>query len=760
MKIFQLNKALIPAVLALVPTHGARAQSDYDKDKTKTFVQERASEALEQVNTILCMFDQTKYGDPSLLNSGYYTALVDESVCEGRDNADKSSGSSSGGTSANGATEYNKFKVRSQRASATAPQEVSAFLKVKGPGEVPLDVQVKMKITEAASEFNPVGAFTLSYKGSMPGVPLPIMKGVVKSERDGLGRVVIKYGESVGFPGGGELSSIKAALYKNTEGGTGSTFEKETNMEGPGGKQTTTHFAYNKSNFKRKDAGATSDVCLSRTSFETSAWRYGLYNKDTGARVNVNSGFPINTRADGRGDFGFLGFYGLFMPPGASSLGDGATVYRVEPGANGPVSTPYTLVVKDGKLKRFVRSEVALGSLKNIPLEGMVPIIGDTDPNAMKRLQWNGSELAVVAQASMQQSGPPQWNPVTPPRSITASTPLLFGDIGAYSEALGGQVRIKLAGCAPVNPFNPALGVTCAAPTASTTVVFFKESTVQPTDATLPASFRCYDNCPKAGGSGMSKNDLTYANDGNSHDYTYATGLLRDGGNPATLSEAADGQPWGFNSGPLFEPSVANLQALACPWDAGQICPWQAWGALNEFFVWETGPNNWNKYTSVMGSDNSFVRFDPPIPVKYVYPAVGTGGVNPSAVDSRYAGNTFFLKYGGFGNLQGIPGKCFNPEDPSDTSIDCSKPGRRWVPEFTIPAGSLAQNGDGVDAFYIKPLEVEQRMAKVQSSQCTSIKIVDLSGSWPNLDKDWEDPNLGAEPQVEGAAKVIAGVIQ
>jgi hypothetical protein len=82
------------------------------------------------------------------------------------------------------------------------------------------------------------------------------------------------------------------------------------------------------------------------------------------------------------------------------------------------------------------------------------------------------------------------------------------------------------------------------------------------------------------------------------------------------------------------------------------------------------------------------------------------------------------------------------------------------VPEFTIPAGSLAQNGDGVDAFYIKPLEVEQRMAKVQSSQCTSIKIVDLSGSWPNLDKDWEDPNLGAEPQVEGAAKVIAGVIQ
>lgn len=759
MNTLHAKKTIILAVLALPPLQGAYAQTDYEKDKTRTFVHERASEALEQVNTILCMFEQTKYGDSSLLNTGYYTALVDESVCEGRDSAEKAGESSSGGTSAAGATSYTSFKVRSERASPTAPQVVSAFLNVRGPGETPLEVQVKMKITEGASEFNPVGAFTFSYKGTIDGVPVPVMKGIMKSERDSLGRVVIKHAESVGLPGLPEMAAIKAALVKNTEGGSGSTFQKHTGIEGGGGEDSTVHFAYNKSNFKRKDAESSSEVCLSRASFETSAWRYGLYNKDTGGRITINSGFPINTQADGRGEYGFLGFYGLFFPPGSAPLSDGANVYRIEPGANGPISTPYTLVVKDGKLRRIVRSEVSLGSLKNLPLEGFVPLVGDNDESFMKRLQWNGTGLVVVARASMQQSGPPQWVPINPPLPINNTTTLPYGELGAFSEALGGQVRIKLSGCTPVDAGNPQLGVRCSTPNAETPVGFFKESTVRPTDPGLPSSFRCYENCPKAAASGMSKTDLVYPGDGTSHDYTFVSGIMRDGGNPATLAESPDGQPWGFTSGPLFEPTTENLQALACPWDPGQVCSWLAWGALDEFFVWETGPNSWNKYASVRGSDNSIVNFDPPITVQYTYP-VSTGGVNPGDVDEKYAGNTFFLKYGEFGNLQGIPGKCFNPEDPSDESLDCSRPGRRWVPEFTIPGGSIAQNEAGIDAYYIKPLEVEQRMSKVQSSQCAGIKIVDMSGSWPNLDNDWEDPNLGTEPEIEGPPKVIAGVVQ
>ena len=756
-----LKKLILPAAIAVVPAQGVLAQTDYEKDKTKTYVHERASEALDQVNSILCMFDQTRYGDSTLLNSGYYTALVDESLCGERDSAEKSDSSSSGGTSANDATSYTEFKIKSERTAATNPQIVSAFVKVKGPNDMPMNIQAKFEITEGSSEFNPVGAFTMSYKGSVNGMPVPVMKGVVRAQRDSQGRIVIKYAESMSF-GGQELFGVKAALQKNTEGGNGSTFEKsmEEGMGGGGASQSTTHFGYNKTNFKRKDAASNAETCLSRATFETSAWRYGLYNKDTGARISVNSGFPINTQADGRGKFGFLSFHGLFLPPGSDALGDGATVYRVERGANGPVSTPYTLTVKDGKLKRYVRSEVSLGSLKNIPLEGMVPFFGDSSPNSIKRFQWDGSQLKVVATAGMSQSGPPVWTPLTPNQTITDQTTLMFGDIGIYSQALGGQGRIKLANCNPVSGGNPALGVRCSTPTADTQVIFFKESLVTPGDSTVPGTLRCYDTCPKAGGSGMDKNDPSYLNDGTAHNYTFVSGILRDGGNPATLGEAQSGQSWGFGSGPIFDPSTANLAALACPWDAAQTCPWKAWGELSEFFTWETGPNSWNKFTSVIDGNGNVVSLDPPLSVQYVYPTAGTGGVNPTAVDQKFAGNTFYLQYGGFGNLQGIPGKCSNPEDPSDAGIDCSKPGRRWVPEFTIPAGSVAKNGNGVDAYYVKPLEVEQRMSKVGESNCSSIKVSDLSGQWPNLATDWSDPNLGAEPEVSGAPKVIAGVLQ
>ena len=763
MNISQLKKLLLPAAFALVPSQGAQADhTDYDTDKTKVFVQERVSEALEQVNSILCMFDQTKYGDASLFNSkDYYIALVDESLCSERDSTDKAGESSAGGTSASGAKQYTEFKVKSERTDATKPQVVSAFVKIKGPNEMPMNVQAKMEITEPASDFNPVGAFTLSYVGSFPNFPIPVMKGIVKSDRDSQGRVVIKFAESIA-PGGQEISSMKAALQKNTEGGAGTVYQKENfpgQGPGTGGQPSTSSFVYNKTNFKRQDEKGA--ACLSRTSYETSAWRYGLYNISNGARVDVTSGFPINTKQDGSGSFGFLSYYGLFLPPGTDALGDGANVYRIDRGANAPVVTPYTLKIRNGKLKRFTRSDVTLGSLKNIPLEGMIPVMGDANAfTSIKRVQWDGTSLSIVASATMGQGGPPQWTPLASPQPITSSTMLMFGDLGLFSQALGGQVRIKLEGCNPVNPFNPALGVSCSTPTAATKVVFFKESSVQPSDSTVPATLSCYENCPKAGASGMNKGDLTYLNDGNPRNYAFSDGLLRDGGNPVTLNEAPDGQPWGFNSGPIFDPTPGNLNALACPWNPAQVCGWRAWSELSEFYTWETGPNNWNKFTTVVDSGNKPVTFDPPLPVKFTYP-VGTGGINPTPVDQKYAGNTFFLQYSGFGSLQGIPGKCFNPEDPSDTSLDCSKPGRRWVPEFTIPGGSTAMDANGdTPKYYIKPLEVEQRMSKVADTECASLKIVDLSSSWPSLEKDWTDPALGTEPQITDAPRVIAGVLQ
>lgn len=735
------------------------AGSDYNKDVTRTFVSERSGEALESVNSILCMIAQTKYDDDSLLNSGYYRALVDESVCEGRDSAEKSGDSSSGGTGASGSKSYVNWTVKSTRASATSPQMLTAFVHVKGPGDVPLTIEAKMLITEAASEFNPTGAFEMHFKGVPAGSNVPVMKGIISSERDSQGRVLIRFIENQSF-NGQVVYQTKAALRRNTLSGEGSVSSLDM-MQGPGSKPVNFNFAYNSSFFRRSKVGGGEDQCLRRGVFETSAWRYGLYNSTTGDRINVDGGFPINTAADGSGAFGYVGYYGLFLPPNAPDVDDGDSVYRLSFNNGAPQTTPYTLVEKNGKLKKHTRSILTLGELKNVPLEGMLPLIGGGGPNnSITRLTWNGVNLAVRASATQSGDGPPTWTNVVPAQPITSATSLMFGDIGLYSQSLGGQVRIKLSNCQPINQFDPSQGVHCDAPSASTTVVFYKESTVAPGDGTVPAVLTCYDNCPKSTSpSGMSASDPVYSGNFTAHTYAFAAGILTDGGNPATLSDAPNGQPWGFNSGPLFD-YASNATSLQCPWDAGQVCPWRAWSELTEFYTWETGPNSWNKFTTVKDQSNNVVAFDPPKPVQYEYPVGGTDGLNPEAVDKKFRGNTFFLQYAGFGDLQGIPGKCFNPANPADSSPDCSGEGKRWVPEFTIPAGSTVLDDDGITAYLVKPLEVEQRMAKAPSSSCSNIDIVDLKSLWPNISTDWKDPELGDEPDITDPPKVIAGVIQ
>ncbi len=753
-----LSAALCGWIAPDVSAQNVPATSDYKKDVTRTFVSERSGKALDSVNSILCMLDQTKYNDDSLLGAGPYRALVDQSLCSSRDSAENSGDSSSDGTSADGAKELLNWTVTSSRSTALSPQLVTFFVHLSEEG-IPVTIQGKLTITEGASQFNPLGAFTLMYKMTPDGVPTTLMRGLIQSKRDDQGRVVITQAEEENQPDGSARGSKKAALRKSLDGGAGSVIESGGSPGEFGGDESSTfNFAYDQNYFLRSKSRSSSKQCLNRKVFETSAWRYGLYNSTTGQRIQVNSGFPFNTEPDGSGDFGYIGYYGLGLPPGEDTIASGATVYRQQFVAGAPVLTPYTLLVKNGKLKKHTRSQTTLGELKNIPLEGFLPALpGEVDTAPLKRLVWDGTNLSVVASAAPGVDAP-SWKNVTPAQPITQETPLMFGELPLFSQALGGQVRVVLSNCTPVNNFAPQLGVRCSRPAATTEVVFFTESVVSPSDNTVPAQLTCYDNCPRAeSDDGMDKNSPTYENSSEPHNYTFVDGVLQDGPNPAVLTEESSEQRFGFNSGPLFD-LTANADKLACPWNPEEVCGWLAWSALEEFYTWETGPNSWNKFATVEDEDGSVVVFDPPKQVDFEYSTAGTSGVNPAAVDQRFAGSHFMLQYAGFGSLFGVPGKCFNPENPSDSDPDCGKSGRRWVPAFTIPAGSVATDAEG--QYLIKPLEIERRMAKAPLAQCSAVKVEDLSSNWPDLDSDWVDPNLGLEPELTDPPKVISGELQ
>jgi hypothetical protein len=172
---------------------------------------------------------------------------------------------------------------------------------------------------------------------------------------------------------------------------------------------------------------------------------------------------------------------------------------------------------------------------------------------------------------------------------------------------------------------------------------------------------------------------------------------------------------------------------------------------LSTYYVWETGPEAWNKLTVLVAGDSSSVKFDPPMVVKYTHSGTKSNS------GKNYDNATFYLEYGGHGDLWGVPSFCVDAKNGEKTS--CANDGStRWVPEFVIKKASpVTQVKDGSTQYLVKPLQIEQTMRKTSStSVCTgaglSLGGVALPDSGP-----YTDPDIGERPTVEGPPAVVAG---
>jgi hypothetical protein len=154
------------------------------------------------------------------------------------------------------------------------------------------------------------------------------------------------------------------------------------------------------------------------------------------------------------------------------------------------------------------------------------------------------------------------------------------------------------------------------------------------------------------------------------------------------------------------------------------------------------------------------VKFDPPLQVKYLHSQPST-----TAPDAKFNGVTFFLQYQGFGDLQGIPGKCVNIDTGNDA--DCSLGGEsiRWVPEFTIPSSTASILTEVTDVarptvtYVVKALEKEQRMTSLPVGDCTGAGLTTSSYELPSM-SSYVDPRIGPEPVVTRPPAVVGGVVQ
>ena len=729
----------VRAAVVLPPT------SDYNTDKANVYVEERSVQSFNTVNEILCMIGQTRYD--VMLNRGPYKAQVDANLCKGRGDASAAGQQSANQSSGSDMPKYEMWTVDSSRADNTAPQVVKVWVHESAEEYEPEKVIfAKATVVEGVSPSNPVGIFNINFQAfpavnGVPNLSDSIFKGILKSERVG-GDVLLKFFD-VGSRG--TDSSTEKVVLNRTQGG-GTLFNQETS---PGGTRTKTFdIAFNDINFHRVEPGGGTDVCLSRSQFAESAWRYGVYDA-TGARVARNSGFPVRFSQGGQEYHGYIGYWGPWFP-GNVTLVTGDNVYKQTYGGGG-AEVRYEVLVSGGKLKKHTRNLLALGDIAGIPLEYME---GTGSPNDNQyRVLWTGTAFTKVARMNRSDW---TWQNLTPAVDLDLGT-LKFSELNFWSQALSGNVQVKLQGCAHNDngtPFDPNDDTFSCIADDATPVVSYAEVVIDPSD-TVPPTLACFENCPDVNNLGGPNPFFPFMGyqpvppSGSAYtSFTFdATNMTLKSGATAVVASSLDNAfQWGLMSGPLFDPSAENLDLLRCPWD-NNTCAWQARSNLPEYYTWETGPNTWNRLVSLKEPVlETVVRFDPPLLLQYTH--TGNG----------YTNAKFYLEYAGFGDLHGIPGKCVDMDTGADADCSTGGPGSpiRWVPEFTIPDGSAAISGSAT--YYMKSLEKEQRMMQ-DPSGCASLPVVSYASQLPGLG-DWSDPGIGSEPSVSGPPAVIGGVPQ
>ena len=755
----QINALQLASAVADLP-----AGSPYNTDESHTYVEERSSESFDIINEILCMMAQTGYDE--MLNQGDYKAMINMSQCEGsKDNAESAGQASQNQSSGANADEYEYWTVNSSRADNNSPQIVKVWVHEpeedfgNGDTEPAKTINVKTVITESKSSTNPYGIFTLNFQGVLDSNGQEMMTGYLKAERDDSGTVLLKFYES-GQHGSDESGTQQVTLNRSTDGSTGSgTVSMSRTWQGQS-ESMGFDIAYNDNYFFRGDG--TNNVCMNRTNTDSSVWRYGVYydeNHDTpGERVEINSGFPIKYTDNGGTNYhGWAGYHGLWIDNDVS-IPNGATVYKQDYSGGSSSETAYTLMVAGGKLRRHMKKTVTLGDINGVPVSWHDCSEDQQNPGNWicqdTRVTWNGTNFVKNAVRSEQTNH--MWDDI--PEAVVTFDANAW-DFNFWSESLGGNGRINLMD-------NQGQQITLS---DATQVVFHVEDTVYPGD-TVPATLACFENCPDpsmvntqpepffAKSTWQDPNNFQNANQSTApgslvagtnyieYGFNATTMELEHTSTPVVMTSMNNNIQYGTWSGAMFEASPENFALLACEWDANSTCAGQAWDALDVFYTWETGMDNWNRLTALKQGE-TVVSFDPPLNVEYTH----TNGAK------------YYLEYNGFGDLHGIPGKCVDEDTGEDTECwNGSNDDRfiRWVPEFSVPDGSSVNDAVASLTYYVKGLEKEERMiAEDSAATCTSAGLSLSSYALPGASL-YVAPDIGTEPEIDGAPAVIAGEVQ
>ncbi len=679
------------------------AGSDYTTDQTNLWVRDDSMAALDTVNMILSYLEQTHYWEQT--NAGAYRALVEAS-------------DRGGGDRGNNGPSYEEWVVESTRESNDAPQVVKFWISSVDSGQ-PQTIYGKLIVTAAPTDADPLGQFTLNFKqllvGQAPESTDTNFEGYLRTVSRTDGQTEVEFFNGHGDPAGsvaiGERAMRERAhVIANKAAGTGRAYAEQSYKENQGGSIYTSSGEYqlqfNADYVARRDVanGNTLSV-LDRNDYSTRIYQYGLYDATTEAKVTQMSGFPVQ---DAAGNNGWAGYHGIWFP-GNVTLTNGQTLYRRAFGSN--TSTPYTLVIVDGKLLKRTRSSITVADIVNEDMEYFSPSAGGE-----LKVRFTSSDIVKFAQRV---SG--EWQTIDPPISIASSfTTGQF--LNFWSQARGSVEMIWPA----------TLATSTSAFVWEATTITSDSPELASGDLTLEGYFHMLRANITSNQANFQSGESPYlpsATSVSSGNQTYVfdkeTLMLTLGGDPVNFGSGVSvsqgpGQ-FGLDCGPLFPGALSSFGDIA---------------TQSVTYNWTIGSNSWNRLQALQDSSSAYVQFDPPIRFTYVHDETG----------SPYDGRTFFLQWDGT-NLGGIPWE--QGED-----------GRNY-PRFNIPTGTTLTSGS--TTYKIKQLEGEQLMVEVGSpSTVYTAQGFDLDGQTITAPtgSPYEDPAIGAKPTVTAAPLYVGGVSQ
>jgi hypothetical protein len=650
------------------------AGTDYANQTKNSWVDD--TDALDMINTVLGVVKDTGYA--SFVNQGAYKALV-RSVDDS-----KQAGSGSDTTSTT-TEQLMEIYVNVTRASNSDPMIVKIWLEVpNGPEDLPMLVRGYFTVSQGVSVTYPFGVMSAHFKGNAlqtdgsEGAEVMNMALSVSADN---GQVILEnvddeFNGSIAQP----MRQRRVQVVANADVTEGNAYvmgkERDHNSGVYPTSWDTQQIAFDSQYFKVSDN--IGDTFYTKDNLKHRIFNYKLFNAATGAKIELSSGFPIQTAA---GKHGYVGYYGLWAPYG-TTISTGDTVSDMD-------GNDYTVFRSVGKLTKHTKSSMGLGALNGVELyksacdmNGCQDTVVTWDSANSKfiklgyRDNTNGQIVYYVDGVDsefQQETTFQQWE-------------------GAWCESL--RAYLRLGNLYQYDQTNHAT----ATPSDASTVFYHAEETVDPsTAANLTLYTWEYTLDMPINQTGVTNYDTAMNNywqnpppTEKTFYFNATTMMLTDGSNPATLGDLNIPEysmlNGGYHIGPM---TTIHYYTNQSPY------LWQA-NEAQTYYSWNTGSNDWNQLVTVKDSGGDFVSFEPPISFSYTHSAAND--VNSVGTQE---GKTFRLEYDGFSVM--IP---WNYDKTTD----------EWEPQINIKDGTLMGPDD---AYVIKATDEALVMAEISDPGIT-----------------------------------------